>query len=310
MYPEDAISTVSAHLADVQSEMNGFCGDVLKSRGGRMGSGMGALLEALWGYFANRKLTPLGLELARLEENQYNDFACLTLSAAWGSATREGELFRVEVKSMNVLAEESKGHFDELERNLGDRDQLLILLWTWDKIANANVSPKILDQFLDSAKGVAELRDALHIARGGTFVSRNQCPDKCPPEQCPHDGEPLNESGKRERKSGPASCRVSATTSYASNFGGLVRMLKTESENARKEFRRLRRTSNVADHYVSFIYRNFPAEESNQYLLDEWRKVGMHSGIDPAHINSLGKDELVSIIKEKYPAYQEYLRQL
>ena len=35
-------------------KMNEFSSNVLKTRGGRIGSGMGALLEALWGYMMNQ----------------------------------------------------------------------------------------------------------------------------------------------------------------------------------------------------------------------------------------------------------------
>ncbi|GFI48409.1 hypothetical protein IMSAGC019_03736 [Lachnospiraceae bacterium] len=34
--------------------MNQFSAQILRTRGGRIGSGMGALLEALWGYMMNQ----------------------------------------------------------------------------------------------------------------------------------------------------------------------------------------------------------------------------------------------------------------
>lgn len=56
----------------------------------------------------------------------------------------------------------------------------------------------LLDSFFDRAKGIAMLRDALHIARGGSFVGSEYCPDGCQSDYCVHIGEPLNAEGKRE----------------------------------------------------------------------------------------------------------------
>ena len=44
--------------------------------------------------------------------------------------------------------------------------------------------------------------------------------------------------------------------SYAANFGGLVRMLKTNNSESRSKFRELRRDNRIVDEYVSFIHRN------------------------------------------------------
>ena len=49
-----------------------------------------------------------------LAEHEYNDYACLEMDCEWNPKTREGEFFRIEAKSMNLDADESKGHFDEL----------------------------------------------------------------------------------------------------------------------------------------------------------------------------------------------------
>ncbi len=263
-------------------KMNEFSKSILKTRGGRIGSGMGALLEALWGYMMNQLILEredLDCEIAWFPDNQYNDFSCIKREIEWDADTREGEYFRIEVKSMNIGADESKAHFAALKKEIEENDVLLILVWKWMKIDDSHYSPIVIDSFFDRARGVAALRDALHIARGGSFVTEGSCPDDCEIQPCIHVGEPLNASGKRERLTGPVSARVSATVSYAANFGGLVRMIKTDNEQARQVFRRIRKSDLIADHYISFIHRNFPNEEINQFTSAELQIVANHLGI-------------------------------
>ncbi len=274
---------------------------------------MGTLLEGLWGYYVNQVLFNEGgqaaaCEIGWLADQEYNDFACVLRDRPWRQADRTGELLRVEAKSMNAGADESKAHFDELYANLDLLDLLLVLVWSWDPADKFRVYPHIRDHYIGSARSVAELRDALHRARGGTFVDRHSCPEGCPPKDCPHHGEPLNSSGKRERLSGPPSTRPSSLVSYAANFGGLVRMLKTESTPARQRFRQIRARDDSAHAYISFIHRNYPTEERNQYLTAEWKMVAARLGIAVA---GLGKDQLVARILAQAPdLYRAELRRI
>lgn len=293
-------------------EINKFSRTVLRTRGGRLGSGMGSLLEALWGYYINKTLLNEGgeaaaCEVAWLDDHEYNDFACIHRDQEWIKSKRQGELLRIEAKSMNTGADESKGHFDEIDGHLNSWDLLLVLVWSWDPCDKYRVYPHIRDHFIGPAKQVANLRDVLHLARGGTFVIQGNCPDKCSLKKCPHIGEPLNAAGKRERNTGPSSRRPSQNVSFAANFGGLVRMLKTDSENARAELRTIRKKSNVAHQYVSFIHRNFPKEERNQYKTSEWVSVAKSSGVDPGNLT---KDELIEEIRKSVKKYQDKLRKL
>lgn len=200
--PHRAWEEVIAATPIACREINAFAEKVFKTRGGRMGSGMGVLLEALWAYYVDqgrpaREAGNEGWEVGWLPDNEYNDFACVQWDKPWEPATKLGEFFRIEAKSMNKGADESKGHFDQLQRNLGELDLLLVLIWSWKPIDRNRVSPVIEDQFIGSARPIAELRDRLHIARGGSFVSKNSCPDGCNPRDCTHDGEPLNSAGNR-----------------------------------------------------------------------------------------------------------------
>lgn len=83
-------------------------------------------------------------------------------------------------------------------------------------------------------------------------------------------------------------------------------MIKTDNENARNKLREIRRENLVADEYISFIHRNYPNEEKNQYTVEELRKVANILGI--SHIG-LTKDDLYTAIR-KIPNYQEELRTL
>ena len=308
--PAQAADLIMRLAHETGDMINSFAVEVLRTRGGRLGSGMGSLIEALWGYYMNHILMQHGddsaeCEIGWLVGHEYNDFACVLRNSPWDLLSRQGELLRIEAKSMNIGVDESKGHFDEIR--IGQYDLLLVVVWKWEDIDHQRVYPKIVDQFIGSALDVTALRDALHICRGGTFVDRLSCPDGCDPATCTHHGEPLNADGKRERLEGPTSRRPSQTTSYANNFGGLVRMLKTNSPLARAEFRRIRRENQTAHDYISFIHRNFPDEEANQYTADEWRSIAAQSGVATVGLN---KERLLAVIRSHIINYREILRTL
>lgn len=300
-----AVSIVKSHLVAVTQQINSFMQKTFICRGGRMGSGMGLLIEGLWNFHINEMLrsSKEDIEIAWLAQHQYNDYACIMTTAKWDPITRDGELFRIEAKSMNIGVDESKGHFDEIKESIGQFDQLLVLVWRWEALANSLYCPQISDQFFGSALDIALLRDSLHIARGGTFVKRERCPDHCNPSECKHDGEPLNASQKRERKSGPESTRVSGATSHAQNFGGLVRMLKTDTAAARIASRKLRRENDIIHEYISFVHRNFPQEERNQFLSAERQSIAQLFNID----SSLSAEEFWKLVREN-PDYHSKLR--
>jgi hypothetical protein len=305
MNSEQTISIVKSHLVAVTQQINLFMQKTFICRGGRMGSGMGLLIEGLWNFHMNEMLRAqkTDIEIAWLAQNHYNDYACISSMKDWNPETREGEFFRIEAKSMNIGVDESKGHFDEIKENISQFDQLLVLVWQWEALANNLFCPKISDQFFGSALDVALLRDELHIARGGSFIDRNHCPDGCVPSACKHHGEPLNASRRRERKSGPESTRVSSATSHAQNFGGLVRMIKTDTAAARIAFRRLRRENEIIHEYISFIHKNFPQEESNQFLLTERKAIAQLFGVDSA----LSAEEFWKLVRSN-PDYHTKLR--
>jgi len=310
---DNAQDAVVAASVDACKKINVFAKEVLHTRGGRIGSGMGTLLEALWGYFTNHGIGGQfqgddQCELAWMYGHEYNDFALVLSCQEWKPATRDGELLRVETKSMVASADESKAHFDQIQQQLTEFDLLAILVWDWVSLDNVRVCPQILDHFVAPALPIAKLRDALHLARGGSFVDPARCPDNCQPGRCTHVGEPLNEQGKRERLSGPEACRVSQKVSYAANFGGMVRMLKTDSEAARTILRDARREDEVAHAYISFIHRCFPKEELNQYTAAEWRQLA--ELLDFKATAGLKKNELVESIRHHYPHYREQLRDL
>ncbi|WP_405215993.1 hypothetical protein [Agrococcus sp. Ld7] len=253
----EAADFIRAENLSVISVINDFTRATFKTRGGRLGSGMGLLLEGLWGYHMSRALAPHGVEIAWIADDQYNDYACIDAAAEWDPVTAEGELFRIEAKTMNLGAEESKAHFAELQAGIGPNDLLLVMTWSWEpEPGGQRVWPKIVEVFLDRALPLAELRDQLHIARGGTFVDADYCPDGCEPDLCQHDGEPLNANGKRERLSGPESRRPSARVSFAANFGGLFRMIGTSSADSKRQLELIRRANVTADTYVSFVRKS------------------------------------------------------
>ena len=307
---QDIFSLVASSMPEACKRINAFSSEVLRTRGGRIGSGMGGLLEALWGYQINNVITKREdtyCELAWFPDHQFHDFACVTQDGNWDPSTKQGEFFRIEAKSMNFGADESKAHFDVLESELDEFDALLLLVWQWTALDDYRCYPKIIDSFFGLSGPIVRLRDALHYARGGTFVDKHNCPDGCPTDTCSHHGEPLNENGKRERLSGPECRRPSSKVSYAANFGGLVRMLKTSGPDAKQEFRRMRRAYRDADKYISFIHKNYPTEEQNHYSAAEWRTIASILGIN----NPTDKNipDLCNEIRT-YKGYEELLRDL
>ena len=215
---------------------------------------MGLLFEGLWGYYTTECLAVDRLEMAWLD-HQYNDFACLDRDSEWDHLTRAGELFRAEAKSMNMGADESKAHFDELAQNIRPDDLLVVIAWRWELDGDRSW-PAVREIFVDRALPIAQFRDALHLARGSTFVDRSTCPDKCPAQSCSHHGEPLNANGKRERLSGPESRRVSAKVSHAANFGGLVRMLAARGPAALATLKAETQENAIGRSYIEFKRRN------------------------------------------------------
>jgi hypothetical protein len=277
---------------------------------------MGGVIEALWGFFLNQILAARGqsnIELAWMYGHEYNDFACIGPACEWDPATRSGELLRVEVKSMIASADESKAHFDRLAKELTETDLLAVFLWDWvhvpDSSASAviRVSPQVKDHFIGKAIDVAQLRDALHRARGGSFVEAGRCPDGCAASSCTHTGEPLNANQKRERLSGPQASRVSQSVSYAANFGGLVRMLKCSSPEARAAARAICRECETAWAFLSFVHRNFPGEELNHYSKEDWIKAARELGLRGIPAD---KTLLVERIRASGKEYRKLLRAL
>src|SRR5438105_5775950 len=74
-------------------EINRFSAKVFKTRGGRMGAGMGVLLEAPWAYYVDqgrpaRAVGNEGWEIGWLPDNEYNDFACIQCELPWDPETQ------------------------------------------------------------------------------------------------------------------------------------------------------------------------------------------------------------------------------
>lgn len=253
--PETAAELIRGNSNQIVQEMNEFTGKTFRTRGGRMGSGMGLLLEGLWGYTTNHLINSSGIEISWIAEDHYNDYAVTSLEHDWDPVTRLGELLRIEAKTMNLGADETKGHFAELTHKIDPNDLLLVLLWRWTPVGGSTrvVAPQVVDVFLDRAQPLAEMRDALHVARGGWFVQAGECPDDCLPENCTHVGEPLNAKGKRERLTGPESTRPSNKVSYANNFGGLKRMLSSRGGEAAGIKRDFYESDAVYRKYIDFM---------------------------------------------------------
>lgn len=308
--PQQAVDVLYVDAPAAVQAINAFTESTFRTRGGRLGSGMGSLLEALWVYHMNSILQNQGgvarlCELGWLQDHEPADFACLIRGAHWDPASRLGELFRIEAKSMNIGVDEAKGHFTNLAAETSPFDQLLVLIWSWQAGDNGYFWPRVHDYFLSNSLDIIQLRDALHAARGGTFVLAGACPDGCADFPCSHVGEPLNASGKRERRSGPHSCKP-ANVEYAANFGGLVRMLKTDGDAARQTFRALRRQSPIAHAYISFIHYHFQAEEVNQYRVAEWRTALKLAGIPASP--SISPIEANTLLRQSGGPYQDLLR--
>ncbi len=221
----------------------------------RGGGAMGLHLEKQLGKEVNVLLKLQEMELGELPD-QYNDYAVLEKDAYWDNETREGELFRVEVKSMEMDADESKAHFDVCIEQLNKYDMLVVLAWRWVTLPTRDTIPYVQDCFVSLAKPVAELRDELHLVRGGSFIDRADCPDGCEADQCIHHGASLNSKGFRETKEGPNSCRH-PNTSYMNNFGGLVRMTGARTKQAKQKLKELRKGNSTIDAYMRFLERNF-----------------------------------------------------
>jgi hypothetical protein len=277
-----AVAELTAASADTVVSLNAR----LASRvtvGGRAGSGFGSILEVEWGDEVARRLrdsaaeldAPAALELAWMTENGYNDFALIddTLGAAgyWTPENRVGEVLRVEVKSMALGATEPKAHFDALASEIGPHDLLVVLMWRWDDVPNrpGRVRPLVVDTWVGSALAIAELRDALHVARGGTFVTADTCLDRCG-RSCPHVGEPLNSKGTRERLSGPRAS-VTGDATHAANFGGLVRMLKVRSASIGVLAAAC--ANDTARDFVDFIHTYLPDEELHAFPRPLWSEA-------------------------------------
>ena len=264
---------------------------------------MGTLLEVLWAFEANNFLRNNQYQntLAWLGD-QYNDFALLGDDGFWDSTTRTGELLRIEMKTMDLDADESKAHFDGLDgKDISPKDMILVVYWRWISVDNdsrAERFPRIIDHFFGRASELAFLRDELHIARGGTFVDRNSCPDQCPPSECEHHGEPLNASGNREKISGPESRRVSRNVSYAANFGGMTRMLGVKNQQMKTVLHRLRRENDTVHRYLSFVHNNQPKKELSMYSRKTWLNVANQLGI--SNTKSMKKNELYAEIKNRH----------
>jgi hypothetical protein len=83
-------------------------------------------------------------------------------------------------------------------------------------------------------------------------------------------------------------------------------MLKTNSAPARQIFREIRANDSVAHDYISFIHRNFPDEEKNQYLGAEWKQAAQLIGIN---IAGLSVSEVIERVRAT-AQYQNALRNL
>ena len=118
------LARIRVALPDIAASINIFTLDTFRCRGGRMGSGMGGLIEALWGFYTRVVLTastPDTYDIAWITDHAYNDFALLDATQGRDPPSRAGEIFRIEAKSMNLGADETKGHFDVLTSQVGDR---------------------------------------------------------------------------------------------------------------------------------------------------------------------------------------------
>lgn len=307
---EQAASLIQRVAPAARQELNRIARELLQTRGGRAGSGLGSLLEAMWGFCMNAELRKVGAEceLAWFPEHAYDDFACVFTDKEWRPGDLSTELLRIEAKSMYLRADESKGHFNVLQKQLAPTSLLVILLWDWVSVdptkPHGRCFPLIFDDFIGPALPIARLRDELHVARGGTFVASGQCPDGCGPD-CLHVGEPLNASGSRERKEGPKKAQP-ANSSMGANFGGLVRMLGARGTLAKTALRELRTTDYEVHRYLSFIHRNYPNKETSHYLPSDWVRAATELGIPAAGLSTVEVQERV----RAHPSYPDVMRLL
>lgn len=284
---DDVVAQAAAQaIVDLNQEVIASLNDEMARRhtvGGRIGSGLGSYIESLWGFAMTDLLASRGddlglppLELAWICENGYNDFALIANDAGqaqtWTPDNHHGEVLRAEIKSMALDAVESKAHFDATTAELGPHDLLVVLLWRWAPVPNrpGRVRPLVVGTWAGRALAIAQLRDALFVARGGTFVRSGECPDECAAD-CAHVGEPLNRAGTRERVSGPTSC-VTGGVSFAGNFGGLVRMIKTTTATFPTLVERLVDSPECRE-YVAAIHSARPDAERNCFPAVVWARA-------------------------------------
>lgn len=284
--------------------------------GGRIGSGLGSWLEAELGFQVNEVFSdeavvlglPESLELAWIVSHGFNDFAVIdnTTGAAveWTPSNHVGEMFRVEVKSMALDAVESKAHFDALQSEIGQIDQLVVLLWRWVDVPGraGRVCPRVEAVWVGESAGVAELRDELHLMRGGSFVDAAACPDGCAKDDCKHAGEPLNASGTRERISGPVKT-MTGSAQFASNFGGLVRMIKTRSARGVAVISNLCLQDIRKRSYVEFIHLWFPDAETACFPKSVWQQAAQTLGVSGS---AQTLEELHDVVRA-VPSYRDAL---
>ena len=160
---------------------------------------------------------------------------------------------------MVASADESKAHFDRLTSELETSELLAVFLWDWVPVSTTSrkVYPCVTGHFIGSAGGVAALRDALHINRGGTFVQIGHCPDGCAAKRCRHIGEPINASGVSEQRTGPEKTK-GPSVSYAANFGGLLRMLGYRGQGGQEVIAQHQAKNEAAAAFIHFMAKNFP----------------------------------------------------
>jgi hypothetical protein len=277
---DNIYNSINYNKKIIVSQMNHFLSTVMITRGGRVGSGLGSVLESLWGYNTNVYIKPYGYEMAWFPEHQYNDFAVVSTIDEWNPSSRSGEFFRVEAKSMQAGegVDEPKAHFTALLHEISNDDAILVISWEWYPVDEFRSYPKVTDFYFNRARPVAQLRDYLHTIRKGSFVNGYNCPDRCLLTPCHHHGEPLNSDGKRERKTGPNACRVSNTTSHAANFGGMIRMTKLASLEAKELAKNHFRENQAGLEYIQFIHRNYPKEEGRFFSKSDIELALMRSG--------------------------------
>lgn len=284
--------------------------------GGRVGSGLGSWLESELGFQVNQIFSdeavalglPESLGLAWIVSHGFNDFAVIDNASGaapmWTPVSRTAEMFRVEVKSMALDAVESKAHFDALQSEIGQIDQLVVLLWRWKDVPGKAgwVCPRVEAVWIGESAGVAELRDALHLVRGGSFVDSAACPDGCATDECKHAGEPLNASGTRERFSGPSRA-VTGSAQFAANFGGLVRMVKTRGSKGVAAISNLCLTDVRKRSYVEFIHRWFPDAELACFPKRVWQHAAQSLSVGSG---AQSLEELHNAVRAA-PSYQDAL---